>query len=47
MNPESDFSVDFTLPARIDLVSLLQRAVGRPVFEEIQEAAFRVEERLK
>jgi hypothetical protein len=47
MNAEGDFSVDFTLPARIDLVSILQRAVGRPVFGEIQTAAFRIEERLK
>ena len=47
MSAEGEFSTDFTLPARIDLVSLLQRAVGRPAFGEIEAAAFRVGERLK
>lgn len=47
MSAEGEFSVDFTLPARIDLVSLLQRAIGRPAFAEIEAAAFRVQERLQ
>ena len=47
MTNESDFSIDLTLPGRIDLVSLLQRAVGRPAFAEIEAAYIRVRERLK
>ena len=47
MSPEGEFTVDFTMPARIDLVSLLQRAVGRPAFYELNAAFDRVEIRLK
>ena len=47
MSAASNFTLDFTLPARIDLHSLLQRAVGRPAFDEIGAAYIRVRERLK
>ena len=47
MTGDGEFRVDFTLPARIDFVSLLQRAVGRPAFYELNAAYDRVEERLK
>ncbi len=42
-----EFRIDFTVQARIDLVSLLQRAVGRPAFVEIEAAYLRVQERLR
>jgi len=47
MTDEREFSVDFTIGARIDFVSLLQRAVGRPAFYELNAAYDRVEVRLK
>ncbi len=47
MTDDEEFTVDFTLPARIDLVSLLQRAIGRPAFYQIEAAYNRAEVRLQ
>jgi hypothetical protein len=41
-----DGSVDYTVQARIDLASLLQRAQGRPRFRELVDSVQTAERRL-